>query len=834
MFGKFLSAIILTSGFVLGATEYQAAYLGENTGRMNFRAASAAKVFSNYFGRVTSKKISSIPFNKSDAKVIFLITEEKYIPKELKKSLTGKPRDSFIIKYPVKFKGKTVCLMASRDNYAYDFPVYYFLNKYLGVDWVGPGKLGEVIPVAKSWKMPKKIDITQSPDYIQRYWADWKFKHARPLLAGSLRMDFHHALGKIFDVKKYGKSDPDVYPIVGGKRFIPHSNGEHKTSGWQPCMGNPKSQRIAADYIIKGLKKSRLETVSLSVNDGVGNICECEACRKLDCKDAFKDPLNPVISDRIFRFYVKALELAKKKNPDAKIAVLAYNYTSIPPKEVKLNKDIVVFLTGKNPPEAWKKTGASLATYQYTLDNAYMTVRHFPNAMAAFLKNLYKLGGTGLYAQLEHSWAAGGPRTYVMTHLLWDVNSDVNKLMDDYCRKAYGTAAKPMREYFDHWEAVYEREYKDHDPDDFIWNWNSNQLHKLTYLKWDDLKFFDNCLKHAKAIKTSKKQSKRIAYADTYYQWIRSNAAQYLMARDLQTNNWLKRHSAKQILNTASKTLTLTKRFDRLWEKKIAADRSGWLLCQKPSVVNAVKKGRRYYDSLLVGPTRIVVEDYVTRAIAHALKYVSGNKNKADAIAFWKKQSSVYPSLKFYFTLEINRLNGVKYKNYIVNGDFSKADTAMHKGSGLPPVAGWWYYDEYGMVRGIKGRYEWKNGTLGFGPSKYPGARQFVKLPKGIYRLTFKYRSKNRKLPIAVNINRLTNDVKLSQLSCPVKIRTLKNTQYLKFLQRSWPVPDEKWEQRKAILRIENPGFYVLSIEPFFMGKDQWVWFDDVKLEKID
>jgi hypothetical protein len=599
-------------------------------------------------------------------------------------------------------------------------------------------------------------------------------------------------------------------------------------------LGNPKTQQIAAKYIVEKSKDSILETVSLSANDGIGNICECEACRNLDSKDAFKDPLNPDLSDRFFRFYLKTLKLAQKQKPDSKIAVLSYNHTNSPPHEVKLNKDIVVFLTGKKSIDSWRKTGASLATYQYNLDNAYMTIRHFPNAFAKYLRKLHKSGGIGFYAQLEHSWAAGGPKAYILAHLLWNVNSDVDKLMNDYCEKAYGSAAaQPMVNYFEQWENIYKRECLVHEPDDFVWNWNTNQLEKLKYLDWDDLKILDQCLQKATQAKKTPKQAKRLAYVEIYYRWIRSNIEQYLLAKDLWTTKWLEKHSEQQIINTANKALKLTKTFNQLWSRKIASDRSGWLLNQKPRVIKAIKQGHRFADSLLVGPIRAAVEDYLSRAICHAFNYISSKKSPKNAIAFWKSQRSIDPLLEIYFKLEINRLTDAKYKDYIINGDFSQTDPSKHTDNGLPPIAGWWYYDEYGTIRGAKGQYTWNDGVMGFGSSRYPGLRQFIMLPKGIYRLSFQYRSHNRKLPIPVNIHSLSGDITPAQLSTPKQLKDL-SKRYRKFLQRSWPVPGDKWIKREAFFQVREPCYHAISIEPFSMGKDEWVWFDNIELEKID
>jgi len=161
---------------------------------------------------------------------------------------------------------------------------------------------------------------------------------------------FHHAFGRIYAPGKCAKTDPDLYPLIGGKRRVP-SPDRVATAGWQPCVGNPKTQDLAVQWVLdRYAKEQTTVSVSLSVNDGGANDCMCTLCRKMDIPGAFDDPMNPKLSDRYFRFYNKVIERVLKVEPHAYVAVLGYGPCGTPPLATKIHDRVCVFIsTGANP-----------------------------------------------------------------------------------------------------------------------------------------------------------------------------------------------------------------------------------------------------------------------------------------------------------------------------------------------------------------------------------------------------------------------------------------------------------------------------------------------------
>jgi hypothetical protein len=844
-FSQFIPLLLVICVTVLAAEPvWTVGYKGDvKHHRKQFNVSKVAGLFSNYLSRVLGTKVQTAPWQEAQGQNLFLITDASHAPAEIASELKGNRLDAFAIRYPYVLDGKKVCLIVSHDSHGYDLAVYYFLTKYVGVHWVGPGEIGEVVPVNPGWKMPEKISELQNPDFEMRHWGDYTFDHARPLLAGSIRMGFHHAFGSIYSPKKYAETDPDVYPLIEGKRRVPSVESVH-TAGWQPCVGNPKVQDIAVKHVLDTFEKNpHMASVSLSVNDGAGNHCTCVRCTSMDATDVFTDPLKPNLSDRYFRFYNKVMKRVLEVNPNAYIAVLGYGPCGRPPHETKIHDRIVVFISTGADPGQFKSAGGASSLYHYHLDNAYPTIRHYPHMIARYLRESPGLGGMGYYAQVEHCWAAGGPKAYVLAHLLWDVDSDVDGLLDQYMRLAFGERAMAaMRAYFDLWEEIYDRETKDHHPYKTIGGWGSNHLKKFNYLKWDDLQFMDAAMAIAQRAQKTERQRTRLQFFVTYYRWLRSSAAQYLMTEDFLNRGWLGSRPVSEVMVRIEESLKLTEEFDHLWRDKIATDRTGWLLNQKPRVIKAIKQGRRYYDSLLVDPIRAELESHLAKGIGQALKSISVARKmkQATAVRFWNEELTRRPSLEMFIKPEINRIRGIVPKNLLVNPDFEQGEPGDLTPGNPPKLPGWWFYDRVGMVAGAKGVYEWnkKNSRndsmcIGFGPSKYPGLRGFVKLKPGRYRFAFWYKTEGRELPVAVNLFRMSDDVKIETLTTATAVRKLTNDQYLKFLRRSWPPTDGKWQRVVQTFKLEKGYIIEIALEPFFMKDGAWTWFDDVEMVKL-
>lgn len=843
--GTAILIVVPTQSAEPGRSTWCVAYKGvEKDSRPQHTVTFAAKKLAEYMSRVLKTEVAVSPWDKAQGEHLFLITDAKQVPSEIAQEFDGKRGDAFLIRYPYQIDGRKVCLLVAHDSKGYDFPVYEFLRRFMGVEWVGPGELGEIVPENPDWRLPDQITVLENPDFEMRHWADFTFDYARPLLAGSPRMDFHHAFGKIYPPSKYAQTDPVIYPLIDGKRYVPDPKAE-STSGWQPCVGNPKVQDIAVKYVLeKFANDPSTVSVSLTVNDGAGHDCMCDLCRAMDAKNAYQDPLNPNLSDRYFRFYNLVTERVLKVQPNAYIAVLGYGPTAKPPIETRIHDRVCVFVsTGANPCQ-FEKAGGASALYQYHLDNAYPTIRHYPHMIADYLRESKRAGGMGYYAQIEHNWAAGGLKVYVLAHLLWNVKSDVDSLLVRYMRLAFGEeAAVPMRAYYDRWEAIWKREQATlSNPYDAISAWNGNQIEKFRFVTWEDVNCLDAAISQAQKAKMTDLQQRRLKMFLIYYQWIRCSIVQYLMGKDFIDEAWVESRAPQAILEAMSACELLTRDFDRIWEEQIAPDRTGWLLNQNPRLLRAVEQGMRIGDPLSVEPIRAEIDVHISNGIGQALKMLSDkiNADKSANVAFWKNELNKRPALRPYLQTEINRLEGVKYQNLLANGDFEAGIPGTLEPGNPPKLPGWWFYDHVGMVHGAKAVYDWQekeghgNGrAVGCGTGKYPGLRTFAQAEAGRYRFSFWYRTVNRPTGIEVNVMRLRDDVHVENLKSVEDVRAIENAQYLKFIRRWWPSTGGEWRNVVQSFTLDKSCGLAIALEPFGMKEGEWVWFDDVELVRL-
>ncbi|MBI4023431.1 MAG: DUF4838 domain-containing protein, partial [Verrucomicrobia bacterium] len=697
------------------ADDWVVAWKGvEKASYETFTAPYAAKELAGYMGKVLGRDVTVVPWRDVAGGNVILVTEAKEASEEICNRLENKAKDAFVIEYPYQVDGKTVCLLASHDSYGYDFAVYHFLTKFMDVHWVGPGELGEVIPKKPDWKMPASISVLENPHYEHRFWNIGSFS-TRPWFGRSMRMSWHHALGTVFDPNKYAKSDPEVYPLLAdGKRYIPEiggAAGASHSAGWQPCTTNPRSIEIATQHVLEDLEKNpERASASLSLNDGAGNFCLCKNCRALDMPDAFTPGRREDLSDRYFTFYNTVMENVLKKNPNAYIAVIQYGSAYNPPRRIKVHPRVLVFQVVPDMEGLcrWAPAGGGLGFHEWLYDGGYLQIRPDMRLIAELVRVGYVMGGRGFYSEVIPHWVSTGPRFYVLAHVLWNTEADVDRLYDEYFRLAYGKEAGPLvRTYFRRWDEIFNRQPKklQYQP---IATWRRTKQFKE--FRRDDFQFMDATLAKAQAAPMTDLEKKRFAFLMTYHQWLRLNAEQYLLSRELADPEWRKSRSWTDLTAVIESSLSLNDDFNRIWQEQIAKDETGWLLDKNMRIGKNTPQSvwDDFYNQL-----RMLVASAHETAVDTALNDITQRATtkgcKDTAVAFWTKEMTAHPKLAAFIGPQLNELKGVKNPNLVENGDFEKGTD----GEPYPKVSGWIPYQEYGMMKGTRNNYAWIGGRTG-------------------------------------------------------------------------------------------------------------------------
>ncbi len=356
-------------------------------------------------------------------------------------------------------------VLAGRKPHGTEFAVYRFLQKYGGVRWYFPTELGEVVPRRASFGVGKLAD-REEPSFHSRLWSsaarfDRGVWERHNLCRG--RYSFHHNLINVFVPSKLYAKHPEWFPEIKGQRKRPRDDHDHY---WQPCLANPDAARYAAEVARKYFEAHpEAASFSLGMNDtAAAGFCECAQCKALDPTDPQdqKTPRGlPNYSNRFYRFMNRVAAELAKTHPDKYLGCLAYHVTE-PPPTFDGSPRIIPYLTAgranwTDPAiregdqkliRAWCKKVPIVGIYDYYYGGGFISPRLFTQLTEESLQFAHKTGVRAFYAEIYSTWSLDGPKAWVASQLLWDVNQSASKLVDEFCRDLFGNAAEPMRDYF--------------------------------------------------------------------------------------------------------------------------------------------------------------------------------------------------------------------------------------------------------------------------------------------------------------------------------------------------------------------------------------------------
>jgi hypothetical protein len=837
--------LLLTIGLIMGGAmsvtradptpsrpKWVVAWKGVEKGRYpEYGAAYGAQVLADHLAKVLGQPVPVAPLEHADAQVILLVTDAQHVPAELAAPLEGKRRDAFVIRYPAEVDGKRVCALVAHDAFAYDFAPYYFLTRFAGMNWVGPGELGLVYDVKPDWSLPESIDVLQDPSFEHRFWNIRSFG-GRPWLGRSLRMSWHHALGAIFDPGKFAQSHPEVYPLINGKRMIPDVSGKGgatHSGGWQPCVSSPASIEIATQYVLDYLEKNPYSScASLAVNDGAGNHCMCEGCRALDQPDAFVLGRSDDLSDRYFSFYNAVIENVLKTRPDAYVGVLQYGAVSRPPRRVKVHPRVQVFMVSPSPEliVEWARAGAAANLHLWLWDGGFLVIRPDMRQVAGILRMARASGGIGVYSEVVPYWPASGPKFYVFSRLLWDIASDVDDLYDEFFRLSYGPDAGPhVRRYYQRWDEIYNRlplmsQYRSGN----TWR-NTTQLDPI---RRDDLEAMNQALAQAQAANMTAAQKQRLAYLQTYHQWLAANLEQFFIARELADPQWLAPRQFDAVSRAILTGMDAAVRFETLWSEQFVPDKTMWLRERDPQVARD-----QDFDAIRIGVSS-AFDTATSRALAELSRRQGGGAD--GAIAYWQAQQKSQPRLEPFIAAEIDRLRGKVQPNLVTNGSFedvtlpTTADTYA-----LPTWPGWSLYPVYGMMKGTQNQFSGESGSgrdgagkaLGMGGGVFAEARTALQLEQGRrYKLSLWYRTVDRAdVPVDLDLYHYNGTIEhLEQVDYNKLTRSL---------SQRFENTAGQWRHFECTFTADRGGHYLLQVCGRRQKPGQWTWIDDLEIRQL-
>ena len=372
------------------------------------------------------------------------------------------------------------------------FGVYDFLERFAGIRYYYPGRLGTIIPRRTEWTLPE-IDIYERPDFMQRRFVDEQKKfpnyyqasqkewrgHWRPVNMLRCRMETIvipncHGLNMLGYKKRFAASHPEYFALNAvGERVT-------GTPQLQLCYSSGVRNEIIADARAFLLGRPASERGVIQLDGKLGwqfhifpksmpcfNIMPDDSMYWCTCPECSKYKTAKERNEFMWRFFTEAANTMKKENVKGYLTTMAYGqYRSVP--EVRIPDNLLVMLATRGPWNEGNETvrDAEMAllrqwtqklggkTWLWTYPGKYhgrgLNIPHTtPRATAAFVKRVkpYIFGvffesasENAIYNYLFH---------YVFGKILWNPDTDIDALLAEHAQLMYGPAAKQMQDFFD-------------------------------------------------------------------------------------------------------------------------------------------------------------------------------------------------------------------------------------------------------------------------------------------------------------------------------------------------------------------------------------------------
>ncbi|MEX2605729.1 MAG: DUF4838 domain-containing protein, partial [Kiritimatiellia bacterium] len=276
------------------------------------------------------------------------------------------------------------------------FAVYSFLQEQLGITWIEPGDEGIVVKEKPSLLLetgsfswtpelvfrkirqgirkdqphrpigrPATDDFLLTMEEHNNNVAEVELWQKRMRMGGS-RPGGGHAFNNWWD--KYGETNPEYFALnkFGKREPVPLAKGPKRSKEFiKVCPSNPEvAAQIIEDWIPY---KNIRQYISTGPNDG-SNYCRCPDCMALDVRRPGEE-FPGHLTDRYVHLTNIVARNAREHRPDAYAALYAYLATLEPPRQLKLESNVVVHIVPYVVPlkvsvardlfEGWKNAGAT-------------------------------------------------------------------------------------------------------------------------------------------------------------------------------------------------------------------------------------------------------------------------------------------------------------------------------------------------------------------------------------------------------------------------------------------------------------------------------------------
>ena len=400
---------------------------------------------------------------------------------------------------------------AGRHERATLFGVYEFLHRFAGVRFYFPGDLGTVVPRANAIAVPDGL-ATVAPSYLIRRYGPkdgivpaevletagikdeerFKVLNKLRLRMGTLHIPCCHGQLRSKFYRRFHETHPEYF-IMGadGKRHPteakekPLFNKEHmchSSAIWEEIYQDAKAylthqppsvRKIPNDAGTGFISGPGVDGIYYDImpHDGMGT-CHCELC-KARCDKSRKQ----YATDLIWSNTVAVATRLKAEGVPGYVVQMAYHpYADVPDYDIPDNVLVMVARQGpwgavpgpdgKDPDDlvrAWaKKLGHKVWLWTYPdkiFDRTCPGIPQMsPHAWGNYFQRLKDsiIGGFG--ESESDRWLFNHLNYYVFSRVCWDVETDLEAVLDEYHRLMFGAGAGAMKRFYDSLERKWVKE----------------------------------------------------------------------------------------------------------------------------------------------------------------------------------------------------------------------------------------------------------------------------------------------------------------------------------------------------------------------------------------
>lgn len=370
-------------------------------------------------------------------------------------------------------------LLAGGERMGVLYATYEFFHQAMGVRWLTP----EVTHIPEAPEEIGQLDIVHTPTFVYRFSTYYdhfygsaeheEFFHANHITQYPHYGLFVHTAYTLLPPEKYFKDHPEYYSEIDGRRVAPQGwdwsdpsqTSEHLGELGQLCWGRPETaEAILAELRPRMRANPEAKIWSVSQMDWFDN-CQCEICRAIDEQEG--SPMGSLLTciNRI-------ADGIRAEFPDNYISTLAYQYTRIPPKNIKPRDNVIIRLCSiecdfstpleagafpdnvafRNDIEEWAKIAKTLYIWDYT-PSYHSYHKPHPNfqVLGPNARFFAEHNVRGLFEQgAETPGAEMAPlRGYMLARLMWDPYADAEALKNEFIELYFGKAAPQIQLYIE-------------------------------------------------------------------------------------------------------------------------------------------------------------------------------------------------------------------------------------------------------------------------------------------------------------------------------------------------------------------------------------------------